>query len=103
MEATWWQFPAGVGGGGGQAEQIEWNKIQTPTNVVVVPYDTLSPAPEDLSETKKLLNKLVLLKLNGGLGTTMGCTGPKTMSNVTSKNTKGGRATLAHPGTCKTR
>jgi hypothetical protein len=24
-----------------------------------------------------LLDKLVVLKLNGGLGTTMGCTGPK--------------------------
>jgi len=31
----------------------------------------------DLEETKKLLDKLVVLKLNGGLGTTMGCTGPK--------------------------
>ena len=31
----------------------------------------------DPSETKKLLDKLVVLKLNGGLGTTMGCTGPK--------------------------
>jgi len=32
---------------------------------------------EDASETKYLLDKLVVLKLNGGLGTTMGCTGPK--------------------------
>lgn len=31
----------------------------------------------DLAETRKLLDKLVVLKLNGGLGTTMGCTGPK--------------------------
>ena len=31
----------------------------------------------DPEETKKLLDKLVVLKLNGGLGTTMGCTGPK--------------------------
>ena len=29
------------------------------------------------SEIKNLLDKLVVLKLNGGLGTTMGCTGPK--------------------------
>jgi len=34
-------------------------------------------ATSDLEETKKLLDKLVVLKLNGGLGTTMGCTGPK--------------------------
>lgn len=31
----------------------------------------------DPLETKQLLDKLVVLKLNGGLGTTMGCTGPK--------------------------
>jgi UTP--glucose-1-phosphate uridylyltransferase len=103
----------------GEAEQIEWSKIQTPTDEVVVPYDTVASPPEgmiaranfilvkcsvivvvggsdrgslthcvwtligscvcevDLEETKKLLDKLVVLKLNGGLGTTMGCTGPK--------------------------
>ena len=31
----------------------------------------------DIEATKKLLDKLAVLKLNGGLGTTMGCTGPK--------------------------
>ncbi|KAM0942148.1 putative UTP--glucose-1-phosphate uridylyltransferase [Dioscorea sansibarensis] len=66
----------------GEAEQIEWSKIQTPTDEVVVPYDTLAPPPEDLEATKKLLNKLVVLKLNGGLGTTMGCTGPKSVIEV---------------------
>lgn len=30
----------------GEAEQIEWSKIQTPTDEVVVPYDTLAPPPE---------------------------------------------------------
>ncbi|KAL6844929.1 hypothetical protein ACP4OV_025588 [Aristida adscensionis] len=66
----------------GEAEQIEWSKIQTPTDEVVVPYDTLAPTPEDLEATKKLLDKLVVLKLNGGLGTTMGCTGPKSVIEV---------------------
>ena len=28
------------------------------------------------------LNKLVVLKLNGGLGTSMGCTGPKSLISV---------------------
>ncbi|KAK7820780.1 utp--glucose-1-phosphate uridylyltransferase [Quercus suber] len=59
------------------AQHVDWSKIQTPTDEVVVPYDTLKPAPHDPAETKKLLDKLVVLKLNGGLGTTMGCTGPK--------------------------
>ncbi|KAJ0966769.1 hypothetical protein J5N97_023686 [Dioscorea zingiberensis] len=66
----------------GEAEEIEWSKIQIPTEEVVVSYETLSPPPEDLQATKKLLDKLVVLKLNGGLGTTMGCTGPKSVIEV---------------------
>ncbi|KAG6544936.1 hypothetical protein Mapa_013628 [Marchantia paleacea] len=34
------------------------------------------------AETKSLLDKLAVLKLNGGLGTTMGCTGPKSVIEV---------------------
>nr|AEH27528.1 putative UDP-D-glucose pyrophosphorylase [Amorphophallus konjac] len=66
----------------GEAQEIEWSKIQSPTEEVVVPYDSLAPAPEDFPSTKKLLDKLVVLKLNGGLGTTMGCTGPKSVIEV---------------------
>ncbi|CAK9153062.1 unnamed protein product [Ilex paraguariensis] len=66
----------------GEAQHIEWSKIQTPTDKVVIPYDNLATVPEDPVETKKLLDKLVVLKLNGGLGTTMGCTGPKSVIEV---------------------
>ncbi|KAK1423494.1 hypothetical protein QVD17_18797 [Tagetes erecta] len=66
----------------GEAQHVEWSKIQTPTDKIVVPYDTLSDVPEDASQTKTLLDKLVVLKLNGGLGTTMGCTGPKSVIEV---------------------
>eukprot|EP00262_Sarcandra_glabra_P010407 TRINITY_DN25687_c0_g1_i1.p1 TRINITY_DN25687_c0_g1~~TRINITY_DN25687_c0_g1_i1.p1 ORF type:complete len:476 (+),score=77.21 TRINITY_DN25687_c0_g1_i1:127-1554(+) len=66
----------------GEAQQIEWSKIKTPTDEVVVPYESLAPNPDDLSETKRLLDKLAVLKLNGGLGTTMGCTGPKSVIEV---------------------
>uniref|UniRef100_A0A5B6ZU24 UTP--glucose-1-phosphate uridylyltransferase n=1 Tax=Davidia involucrata TaxID=16924 RepID=A0A5B6ZU24_DAVIN len=66
----------------GEAQHVEWSKIKTPTDDVVVPYDSLAPTPEDSTETKKLLDKLVVLKLNGGLGTTMGCTGPKSVIEV---------------------
>ncbi|CDP01691.1 unnamed protein product [Coffea canephora] len=66
----------------GEAQYVDWSKIQTPTDEVVVPYDTLAPVSEDPAETKKLLDKLVVLKLNGGLGTTMGCTGPKSVIEV---------------------
>ena len=33
---------------------------------------------------KELLNKLIVVKLNGGLGTTMGCQGPKSVISVRS-------------------
>ncbi|KAF1895163.1 hypothetical protein Lal_00022661 [Lupinus albus] len=66
----------------GEAQHVEWSKIQTPTDEVVVPYDSLAPLPDDSSEVKNLLDKLVVLKLNGGLGTTMGCTGPKSVIEV---------------------
>lgn len=66
----------------GEEEKIEWEKIKTPTDEIVVPYDTLADVGEDSSETKELLDKLVVLKLNGGLGTTMGCTGPKSVIEV---------------------
>ncbi|PWZ23433.1 UTP--glucose-1-phosphate uridylyltransferase [Zea mays] len=66
----------------GDEEHIEWAKIHTPTDEVVVPYDTLESPPEGTEATKKLLDKLAVLKLNGGLGTTMGCTGPKSVIEV---------------------
>lgn len=66
----------------GNAEQIVWEKIRPPTDEVVVPYDDLAPVSDDPSETKALLDKLAVLKLNGGLGTTMGCTGPKSVIEV---------------------
>eukprot|EP00249_Psilotum_nudum_P015613 c25427_g1_i1 orf=65-1513(+) len=66
----------------GDVEQIEWEKIQPPTDEVVIPYADLPPLSNDPAETKNLLDKLAVLKLNGGLGTTMGCTGPKSVIEV---------------------
>ncbi|KAL2942826.1 UTP--glucose-1-phosphate uridylyltransferase [Bienertia sinuspersici] len=66
----------------GEAQHVDWSKIKTPTDDIVVPYETVAPPPEDEAKTKELLDKLVVLKLNGGLGTTMGCTGPKSVIEV---------------------
>lgn len=55
----------------------DWEKIQPPTPEQVVSYADL---PE--CTTPSLLNKLAVLKLNGGLGTTMGCVGPKSVIEV---------------------
>ncbi|KAL9248804.1 UTP--glucose-1-phosphate uridylyltransferase-like protein [Drosera capensis] len=66
----------------GEAQYIDWRKIKTPTDDIVVPYDTVASPPEDPAVICELLDKLVVLKLNGGLGTTMGCTGPKSVIEV---------------------
>lgn len=39
----------------GEAEQIEWSKIQTPTDEVVVPYDTLASPPEGMIASSDLI------------------------------------------------
>lgn len=40
------------------------------------------PKVTDPATIKDQLNKLVVIKLNGGLGTSMGCTGPKSLISV---------------------
>jgi UTP--glucose-1-phosphate uridylyltransferase len=52
----------------------------TPGSEQVVPYADLPKC--SASKSKELLNKLAVLKLNGGLGTTMGCVGPKSAIEV---------------------
>jgi UTP--glucose-1-phosphate uridylyltransferase len=39
---------------------------------------------ENIDHPKDFLNKLIVVKLNGGLGTTMGCQGPKSVISVRS-------------------
>ncbi|KAF8909827.1 UTP-glucose-1-phosphate uridylyltransferase [Mucidula mucida] len=55
----------------------EWDRIKSPAEDQVVPYANL-PAPKD----NKNLNKLAVLKVNGGLGTSMGMTGAKSALEV---------------------
>jgi len=55
----------------------DWDRIQPPQSDQVIPYETL-PKTEDTT----LLSKLAVLKLNGGLGTSMGCVGPKSVIEV---------------------
>jgi len=61
-------------------DKIEWNKIKTPENLTF--YDFINnPKKQNINH---LLNKIAIVKLNGGLGTTMGCSGPKSAIEVTS-------------------
>ncbi|CAF3733216.1 unnamed protein product [Rotaria socialis] len=61
---------------------IDWQDIQPPPPETVIPYAKL--AEEEIEDTKSLLDKLIVVKLNGGLGTTMGCQGPKSVISVRS-------------------
>ncbi len=46
-------------------------------------YGGLTPESQlEKDVIRKALDKLVVLKLNGGLGTSMGCTGPKSVISV---------------------
>jgi len=47
----------------------------------IKPYQDL-PKEESKEVIRNMLNKLVVLKLNGGLGTSMGCKGPKSIISV---------------------
>ncbi|KAH7731372.1 UDP-glucose pyrophosphorylase 2-like isoform 2 [Aphelenchoides avenae] len=59
---------------------IDWEKIEPLPEGAIAPYAELDrPEKEALGA---LLNKLVVVKLNGGLGTSMGCKGPKSVISV---------------------
>ena len=56
---------------------IDWSRIAPPKAEQVINYDELPK-----SEAVEFLGKLAVLKLNGGLGTSMGCVGPKSVIEV---------------------
>ncbi|PTD13464.1 putative UTP-glucose-1-phosphate uridylyltransferase [Fusarium culmorum] len=56
---------------------VDWDRIAPPAQGQVVDYDDLAN-----TESVQFLNKLAVLKLNGGLGTSMGCVGPKSVIEV---------------------
>lgn len=60
---------------------LDWEKIKSPSKEEVVNFNSLQN--DDASN----LSKLAVLKLNGGLGTSMGCVGPKSVIEVRDGNT----------------
>lgn len=54
--------------------------------IQIQPYDKIA-APGLPNNVANSLNKLVVVKLNGGLGTSMGCKGPKSLISVRNENT----------------
>nr|XP_010323430.1 UTP--glucose-1-phosphate uridylyltransferase isoform X1 [Solanum lycopersicum] len=65
-----------------EVEQLDKIKTVGKDKIYVLPYERLEPASEDATETKQLLDKLVVLKLNGNLGSDMGFSGPKSALEV---------------------
>ncbi|KAL0572229.1 UTP-glucose-1-phosphate uridylyltransferase [Marasmius crinis-equi] len=60
-----------------KSQELDWERIKSPAEDQIVPYDNLN-VPQD----SKNLNKLAVLKVNGGLGTSMGMTGAKSALEV---------------------
>ena len=60
---------------GGPTKVSNWDAIHSPDEENLLRHDSL--AAPDSSTVKSALSKFVMCKLNGGLGTGMGCTGPK--------------------------
>ncbi|CAL4060947.1 unnamed protein product, partial [Meganyctiphanes norvegica] len=64
---------------------LEWDNIQKLPDGSVCDYKDLSGIAE--GDIKTMLDKIVVIKLNGGLGTSMGCHGPKSIIPVRSQLT----------------
>lgn len=60
---------------------VDWNRIEKLPEGAVKEYSSLQ-TPSNNEEIRAMLNKLVVVKLNGGLGTSMGCHGPKSVIPV---------------------
>ncbi|CAG0919125.1 unnamed protein product [Notodromas monacha] len=64
---------------------ISWERIERVSEETIIDYGSLhSP---DSSKIRDMLNKVIVVKLNGGLGTSMGCKGPKSVIPVRSELT----------------
>ena len=64
-----------------QKNAIDWSKIEQLPDRLVLNYSDLDEI-SDYETIRAMLNQLVVVKLNGGLGTSMGCSGPKSIINV---------------------
>ncbi|XP_077993275.1 UTP--glucose-1-phosphate uridylyltransferase-like [Glandiceps talaboti] len=63
---------------------VEWEKVSALSDEAeaIIPYTRLQNQTFEMKTAKKMLDKLVVIKLNGGLGTSMGCKGPKSIISV---------------------
>lgn len=64
------------------AEDVEQDLIDQSKQKSAFPYDQLPEIPDDISESKEILDKLVIVKFNGSLGTRMGYNDAKSTMEV---------------------
>jgi UTP--glucose-1-phosphate uridylyltransferase len=64
---------------------VEWERIRCPPAESILKLEGM-PAP-GAAEARSLLSRLAVCKMNGGLGTSMGCVGPKSAIEVRDKLT----------------
>ena len=70
-----------------QEASVKWDHVKPPPDEKIYQYKALEEVPGDMELTNALLDRLVVCKLNGGLGTTMGCRGPKSCLEVDDNRT----------------
>lgn len=71
----------------GSEYELDWDQVNVPEEtggiVDIVDYnDLIESKGERMMADHVMLSKIAVLKLNGGLGTTMGCVGPKSAIQV---------------------
>ena len=62
--------------------RFNWDRVKPPPEERLRDYSSLDGVPDDSELIHAMLDRLVVCKLNGGLGTTMGCRGPKSRLEV---------------------
>ncbi|QPJ65674.1 MAG: UTP--glucose-1-phosphate uridylyltransferase [Candidatus Nitrohelix vancouverensis] len=66
-----------------EAQRLDWHALESPSASEMIPYESL---PDASSRDLSLLDRVAVCKLNGGLGTSMGCTQTKSTIQVAGKH-----------------
>jgi UTP--glucose-1-phosphate uridylyltransferase len=61
-------------------KKVDWQNISSPVDQSIINYDQIPICNQE--KAKQLLSELVVCRLNGGLGTGMGCLGPKSAIEI---------------------
>ena len=61
---------------------LDWNQIKFIDDKIVLDHDSLPNITKNPEQIKNLAKQVCIIKLNGGLGTSMGCIAPKSLLKV---------------------